>query len=204
RTGGPGTGRHWTMVQGSVVVVVASQVELLHTALMPALGVSHWQSRGCWGSSSIRPGWIYCPQEPRRLQSEWRTGGTSTTVAIPRSMVLPRVVGGGRKRARNPLLWRSRSKKAMIVKATPPDHGARMFGRVCSDLPHSTEAWLLTKVLQCDLDALIIHFLKFVSELIAALGGSREELDNVSDGSAWFTFDLCGRPHVDETVQIII
>ena len=69
---------------------------------------------------------------------------------------------------------------------------------------HSPDVRLLAEVLKCYLNTLVIHLLKLISELIAALGGSREELDNVSDGRAWFTFDLCGRTHVDETVKIVI
>jgi hypothetical protein len=54
-----------------------------------------------------------------------------------------------------------------------------ILGLLCTFL--ASIAWSLSEILQRDLDALVVHLLEVFSELVTALGGAREKLDDVGD-----------------------
>src|SRR5215471_16426434 len=71
--------------------------------------------------------------------------------------------------------------------------------------PQAISPLSFTKILQCNLDPLVVHLLEVVSELLSALGTAREELDDVSNWRAALDrLDPGGRPYIDEAVEIVI
>src|SRR5262249_17107321 len=64
----------------------------------------------------------------------------------------------------------------------------------------------LAEILQRDLDALVVHLLELIFELIAPLGAAGEKLDDMRDRPRRpiDLFDLCRRAHVNEAVKIIV
>src|SRR5262249_43203763 len=71
--------------------------------------------------------------------------------------------------------------------------------------PQAIRPFSFTKILQCDLDSLVVHLLEVVAELLPALGTAREELDDVSNWRAALDrFDPGSRPYIDEAVEIVI
>src|SRR5215470_6686169 len=66
---------------------------------------------------------------------------------------------------------------------------------------------LLAEILQRDLDALVVHALELSLELFPALGAAREKLDDMRNRRLTptvFRLDLCRRPHVNQSVKIIV
>src|SRR5262249_60742557 len=71
--------------------------------------------------------------------------------------------------------------------------------------PQAIRPFSFTKILQCDLDSLVVHLLEVVAVLLSALGTAREELDDVSNWRvALDRFDPGSRPYIDEAVEIVI
>src|SRR5215467_11319397 len=71
--------------------------------------------------------------------------------------------------------------------------------------PQAITPLSFTKILQCNLDPLVVHLLEVVSELLSALGTAREELDDVSNWRAALDrLDPGGGPYIDEDVEIVI
>lgn len=64
--------------------------------------------------------------------------------------------------------------------------------------------WLLTKMLESDLNALIEKLLIFPTELIAAIGAAMEELRHCPDRRMRLALDLCGAAHIGHAVEIVI
>src|SRR6516165_12836975 len=71
--------------------------------------------------------------------------------------------------------------------------------------PQAITPLSFTKILQCNLDSLVVHLLEVVAELLSTLGTAREELDDVSNWRAALDrFDPGSRPYIDEAVEIVI
>ena len=80
-------------------------------------------------------------------------------------------------------------------------------GQYSTARPHFSVPRLLAEILQRDLDALIVHFLEFGLERVAALCAAREELGDMGDRRAVLPLkrlDLRRRAHIDEAVEIVI
>src|SRR4051812_636065 len=66
----------------------------------------------------------------------------------------------------------------------------------------SRQTPLFAEIFQRDLDPFVIHFLVLAAELLAAVGGAMEELDDVGDRCPFGRLDACGAAYVDHAVEI--
>src|SRR6476646_2225352 len=72
---------------------------------------------------------------------------------------------------------------------------------------HTTYLRLFAKILQRDLDALIVHLLEIGLELVTTFGAAREELDDMRDRCAILPLerlDPCRRTDVNEAIEVVV